>query len=67
MGLVNEHIKDLNVPVTNPTMFCDNKTTIYIAYNHKINNQSEHIIVANSLVREKVQTNQISLLQVKSA
>jgi aminoglycoside phosphotransferase (APT) family kinase protein len=29
-------IKDLNVPVPNTAMFCENKAAIDIAYNHKI-------------------------------
>jgi hypothetical protein len=29
-------VEELNVPVTNAAMFCDNKATIDIAYNHKI-------------------------------
>jgi hypothetical protein len=28
-------LEELNVPVTNAAMFCDNKATIDIAYNHK--------------------------------
>jgi hypothetical protein len=60
-------LEELNVPVTNAAMFCDNKATIDIAYNHKIGDRSKHIDVAYHLVHENVESGQISLLQVESA
>jgi hypothetical protein len=55
------------MPVTNAAMFCDDKAAIDIAYNHKIGDRSKHIDIAYHLVRENVESGQISLLQVKSA
>jgi hypothetical protein len=60
-------LEELNVPVTNGGMFCDNKATIDIAYNHKIGDRSKHIDVAYHLVRENVESGWISLLEVESA
>jgi hypothetical protein len=60
-------LEELNVPVTNAAMFCDNKAAIDIAYNHKIGDRSKHIDVAYHLVRENVESGRISLLQVESA
>jgi hypothetical protein len=33
-------LEELNVPVTNTAMFCNNKAAIDIAYNHKIGDRS---------------------------
>jgi hypothetical protein len=60
-------LEELNVPVTNAAMFCDNKTAIDMAYNHKIGDRSKHINVTYHLVRENVESQWISLLQVESA
>jgi hypothetical protein len=60
-------LKELNVPVTNAAMFCDNKAAIDIAYNHKIDDRSKHIDIAYHLVCENVESRRISLLQVESA
>jgi hypothetical protein len=67
MDLVNEHPRRINVPVTNPGMFCDNKAAIDIAYNHKIGDRSKHIDIAYHVVRENVESGRISHLQVESA
>jgi hypothetical protein len=55
------------VPVTNAAMFCDNKAAIDIAYDHKIGDRSKYIDIAYHLVRQNVESGQISLLQVESA
>jgi hypothetical protein len=60
-------LEELNVPVTNAAMFCDNKATIDIAYNHKIGDRSKHIDITYHLVHENVESGRISLLQVESA
>jgi hypothetical protein len=60
-------LKELNVPVTNAAMFCDNKAAIVIAYNHKIDDRSKHIDVAYHVMCENVESGRISLLQVESA
>jgi hypothetical protein len=60
-------LEELNVPVTNAAMFCDNKAAIDIAYNHKIGDRSKHIDIAYHLVHENVESGRISLLQVESA
>jgi hypothetical protein len=49
-------LEELNMPVTSAAMFCDNKTAIDIAYNHKIGNRSKHIDVAYHLVCENVES-----------
>jgi hypothetical protein len=59
--------EELNVPVTNATMFCDNKAAIDITYNHKIGDRSKHIDVAYYLVCENTESRQIALLQLKLA
>jgi hypothetical protein len=66
MWLTNA-LNDLNVPVTNPAMFCDNKATIDITYNHKIDHQSKSIEVTYHLVCETIKSGPLSLLQLKSA
>jgi hypothetical protein len=60
-------LQELNVQVTNATMFCDNKATIDMAYKHKIGNRSKHINVAYHVVCENVESGLISLLQFESA
>jgi hypothetical protein len=60
-------LEELNVPVTNAAMFCDNKAAIDIANNHKIGDGSKHIDIAYHLVRENVESGRISPLQVESA
>jgi hypothetical protein len=60
-------LEELNMPVTNAAMFCNNKAAIDIAYNHNIGDRSKHIDIANHLVGENVESGQISLLQVESA
>jgi hypothetical protein len=60
-------LEELNVPVTNAALFCDNNAAIAIAYNHKIADRSKHIDIAYHLVRENVESGRISLLQVESA
>jgi hypothetical protein len=50
------------VPITNAGMFCDNKASIDIAYNHKIDDLSKHIDVAYYLVPDIVESGRISLL-----
>jgi uncharacterized protein YaiL (DUF2058 family) len=47
-------------------MFCNNKGAIGIAYNYTIGDRSKHIDVTDHLVRENVESGQISLLQVES-
>jgi hypothetical protein len=59
-------LEELNIPVTNAAMVCDNKATIEIPYNHKIGARSKHIDVAYHFVRENVESGWISLLQVDS-
>jgi hypothetical protein len=58
-------LEEPNVPVTNPVIFCNNKTTIDIVYNHKIGDQSKHIDVFYHLVRDNVESGWISLFQVE--
>jgi hypothetical protein len=60
-------VEELNVPVTNAPIFCDNKAAIDIAYNHKIDNKSKYFDIAYHLVHENVEFRHISLLQVESA
>jgi hypothetical protein len=43
-------------------MFCNNMATIDIAYNHKIGDRSKYSDVTYHLVRENVESGQISLL-----
>jgi hypothetical protein len=59
-------LEELNGPVTNAIIFCDNKATIDIAYNQKIGDQSKHIEVTVHLVCENIESEQISLHQVES-
>jgi hypothetical protein len=59
-------LEELNVPVTNAAMFCDNKAAIDISYNDKIGDRSKHIDISYHLVRENVESGRISLLQVES-
>jgi hypothetical protein len=49
-------LEELNVPVTNAAVVCDNKASIDIGYNHKIGDQSKHIDVACHLVHENVES-----------
>jgi hypothetical protein len=56
-------LNELNMPVTNTTMFCNNKATIDIAYNYKIGDRSKHIDIVYHLVHGNVESAQISLLQ----
>jgi hypothetical protein len=58
-------LEELNVPVTNAPMFCNNKAAIDITYNHKIGDRSKHINVAYHLLHELVEFGRISLLQVE--
>jgi hypothetical protein len=60
-------LEELNVPVTNAAMFCDNNSAIKIAYNHKIGDLFKHIDIAYHLVDENIESVRISLLQVESA
>jgi hypothetical protein len=60
-------LEELNVSVTNATIFCDNTAAIDIAYNYKIGDRSKHIDIAYHLMRENVESGRISLLQVESA
>jgi hypothetical protein len=60
-------LEELNVPVTNAAMFCDNKAAIDIAYNHTIGDQSKHINIAYHLVCENVESGRISLVKVELA
>jgi hypothetical protein len=60
-------LEELNLPVTNAAMFCDNKAAIDIAYNHKVGDRSKYIDIAYHFVRENVESVRISLLQVESA
>jgi hypothetical protein len=60
-------LEELNMPVTNAAMFCDNKAAIDMAYNHKIGDRSKHIDIAYHLVHQNVESGRISLLQVESA
>jgi hypothetical protein len=59
--------EELNCPVTNAAMFCDNRAATDIAYNHIIDDRSKHIDIAYHLVHENVESGQISLLQVELA
>jgi hypothetical protein len=59
--------EELNMPITNAAMFCDNKAAIDITYNHKIGDRSKHIDIAYHLEPENVESGRISLLQVESA
>jgi hypothetical protein len=59
--------EELNVPVTNAAMFCDNKASIDIAYNHQIGDRSKYIDIAYHFVHENVECGRISLLQIESA
>jgi hypothetical protein len=58
-------LEELNVPGTNAPMFCDNKASIKITYNHKIGDRSKHIDVAYHFMHENVESGRISLLQVQ--
>jgi hypothetical protein len=49
-------LKELNVPVTNAAMFCNNKATIDITYNHKMGDPSKRINIAYHLVHENVES-----------
>lgn len=58
---------ELNIPIYNNAMFCDNKAAIDIAHNHKIGDRSKHIDIAYHLVREHVEKGHMTLLPVASA
>jgi hypothetical protein len=60
-------IEELNMPVTNTPMFCKNKASIEIAYNHKIGDRSKYIDIAYLVVHGNVKSGRISLLQVEWA
>jgi hypothetical protein len=59
--------KELNMPITNTAIYCNNKATIDITENHKICDWSKPIDVAYHLVGKNVESGRISLLQVESA
>jgi hypothetical protein len=48
-------LEELNMPVTNAAIFCDNKAAIVIAYNHKIGDRSKHFDIAYHLLCENVE------------
>jgi hypothetical protein len=60
-------LKELNVPVTNALMGCDNTVAIDIAEKHKIHDRSNYIDVTYHLVHDNIESAQISLLEVESA
>jgi hypothetical protein len=49
-------LQELNVPVTNTTIVCDNKTTITFAYNHKIGDRYKHINVTYYILCENIES-----------
>jgi hypothetical protein len=64
---VTNDLDELNLQLTNAAMFCDDKATIDIAYNHKIGDRSKYVNVAYQLVRENVDPGKVCLLHVESA
>jgi hypothetical protein len=60
-------LEECNMPVPNAAMFCDNKATIDIGYNHKLGDRSKHIEVTYHLVCENMESGRSSLFQVESA
>jgi predicted kinase len=50
---MNAH-EELNLPVAHVARICDKKATIIIAYNLKIDDQSNYIDIAYHLVNENI-------------
>jgi hypothetical protein len=59
-------LEELNMLFTNAAMFCDNKATSDITYNHNIGDRSKYIDIAYYLVHTNVEYGRISLLQFES-
>jgi hypothetical protein len=55
------------VPITNAAIFCNNKATIDIDYNHNIGDRSPNINIAYHFVHENIESGRITLLQVELA
>jgi hypothetical protein len=67
MDQVNQYPQELNVPVSNITIFSANRAPIDIAYNQKTGNRSKHIDTAYHLVCQNVQSGWIARHQVELA
>jgi hypothetical protein len=59
-------IDELNLLVTNVTIFFDNKATIGIPNNYSIGDRSTYLDIAYRLVHENVECRWICLLQTES-
>lgn len=60
--------KDLHISLDQPiSVYCDNKSAIYLAHNPIFHERTKHIEIDCHVIREKIQTGLIHLLPVSSA
>ncbi|CAL0322504.1 unnamed protein product [Lupinus luteus] len=59
---------DLHIPFTIPTsVYCDNRSAIYLAHNPVFHERTKHIEIDCHLVREKIKKDLIHLLPISSS
>jgi hypothetical protein len=58
---------DLHIKFTSPTsLYCDNRSAVYLAHNPAFNERSKHIEIDCHIVREKLETGLIKLFPIPS-
>lgn len=61
-------LHDLHLPSTEPyTIYCDNKSAVYLAHNPSFHERTKHIEIDCHIIREKIQLGLIHLLPISSA
>ncbi|CAJ2632157.1 unnamed protein product [Trifolium pratense] len=60
--------KDLHISFSSPaSVFCDNKSAIYLAHNPTLHERTKHIEIDCHIIREKIQSGLLRLFPIPSA
>ncbi|PNX75386.1 retrovirus-related Pol polyprotein from transposon TNT 1-94 [Trifolium pratense] len=59
-------LKELTVPFTTPTIYCDNQSAVLLAHNPVLHSRTKHMEIDVFFFGEKVTANQLSVVHIPS-
>jgi len=57
-------LQELNVPFSNPTVYCDNQSAVLLAHNPILHTRTKHMKIDLFFIREKILAKQLSIVHI---